>query len=101
MKITGWADELWVCRTFKRRRRYCKKLYRRCGKEPGWVLCSPGEILLAERIVEYARRDGLRKLPWFWDKTFDVGWGVQERAWWVLNGYWHDIKYGSDLSKIF
>lgn len=103
MKITGWAKNLLVTRTMRRAPWHGSQhtLYNRTGREPGWELMTPEAVYLAERVVDRARRDGKRKLPWFWDKTFNLGWELDDRAWWVLTGFWHDVRYGADLAKIF
>lgn len=67
----------------------------------GWELLPWELCVLASAIVRQARIDGRRKLPWFWKKTRALGWSEDERAWWILTGYWNDIRYGADLAKVF
>jgi len=69
-----------------------------------WELVSGAAIGLARAMVGEARRSGgkySRKLIWFWEAAKVAGWDVDERAWWVLNGSWHDLKMGQDLSEVF
>jgi len=67
----------------------------------GWQLVTPTWCGLAEKIVERAKRDGLRKLPWFWKNAKRFCWEDDERSWWVLTGHWREIKYGADLREVF
>ncbi len=67
----------------------------------GWELADSTWCGLAEKIVQRAKRDGLRKLPWFWEGTKSFGWDKDEAAWFVLTGCWREIKYGSNLREVF
>lgn len=67
----------------------------------GWELVSQPWVDLASGMVRQAKKEGKRKLPWFWKKAKALGWDDDETAWWVLTGLWHRIPMGSDLKQVF
>lgn len=69
-----------------------------------WELADDAGVRLAKGMVREAKKNGgrySRKLVWFWGAAKNIGWDEDEIAWWILDGSWHELKMGQDLTEVF